>query len=363
MSAPAEICDACAKTITDEELETGAAISVLGKSYCPACKSQAVKEISLEDLATPAAATRLPPPVLKPPPKLPPPPSEAATVKVPPPPPRAERLKEAAATPRTPAKPATRRIALASAKSGPSPALLGGIAVAVAVAIAGIFFFMRGESGGGAPKKPSDTTDPASGPAPKKPPVDPAAARQDKAEQAYLKTVLLSRQPGTGSAELLAAIDRAAPDCAGTPFEAKLEELRAQAARGKEAAEAVRRLDAIVAELKTAAPADTKFARYAELTEKYLKAKEIAVASAPERLPELNQIRQDYAARYEKAAEPHVQDIEQTAKVLADERRYDDALAKIETFPRELRQSGAWRGLELLRQDIERRKKLFPPKK
>src|SRR5206468_4717643 len=58
MSAPAEICDTCGKTITDEDLETGSAIAVLGKSYCPACKAEAMKEISLEDLAKPSASPR-----------------------------------------------------------------------------------------------------------------------------------------------------------------------------------------------------------------------------------------------------------------------------------------------------------------
>ena len=60
MSAPAEICDTCGKTITDEDLETGSAIAVLGKSHCPACKAEAMKEISLEDLAKPSAPPRPP---------------------------------------------------------------------------------------------------------------------------------------------------------------------------------------------------------------------------------------------------------------------------------------------------------------
>ena len=50
------------------------------------------------------------------------------------------------------------------------------------------------------------------------------------------------------------------------------------------------------------------------------------------------------------------------ATILRGEDRFDDALARIETFPRELRQSGAWRSLERLKQQIEQAKKSAPKK-
>lgn len=371
MSAPAEICDSCGKTITDEELESGAGISLLGKSFCPACKEQAIRDISLDDLAAPAAAAPSKPAPLPPPP---PAKAEARTVRPKDPPPvatprspakpvvRVERDRDPgpSETPKTILKPATRRITLATRRSG-HPALYAGIGAAAVLAVAGIFMLTRGD-GAASRRDPGGKTE-SSGTAPSKPPLDPEAARKDKAEQAYLKLLLLARQPGISPREILDAIARAKPDCAGTPFEKKLEDFRAETAKAQESVEAMRVLDPLIAELRTAFPADSSFARYDELTTKFQKAKELAVSVSPERIPELNRIRQEYVERYEEKARPYVEEIEPAAKILSDEKRYDDAIAKIETFPRELRLSGAWKGLEQLKQQIERQRKLFPPKK
>src|SRR5438046_2800690 len=97
MSAPAEICDTCGKTITDDELETGLAISVLGRSYCPGCKDQAVKDISIEDLAGPASP---PKPAAKPAPK------PAPKAPTPAPPPAKAYAETVKAEPQKPSKPA-----------------------------------------------------------------------------------------------------------------------------------------------------------------------------------------------------------------------------------------------------------------
>jgi hypothetical protein len=161
----------------------------------------------------------------------------------------------------------------------------------------------------------------------------------------------------------MAAIERAVPDCRGSRYEAELEKLRNSAIRDRDQTEAVRGLQPLLDELRKAVSADTTFARFGEIQDKFQKARELASRSASPKVGEINQLQQDYAGRYEKAAEPHLKDIEFSAQVLADDRRYDDALAKIETFPKELRQSGAWRSLDTLKKEIERKKKLFPPKK
>jgi hypothetical protein len=358
MSGPAEICDSCGKTISDEELETGSAISILGRSYCPGCKAQAVQDISIEDLAAPAPGAKPspavpPPPLGKPAPRPAPPParSDANTLK-------AEPRKSAAPeeTPRTVMAAAVRR--RTSPRRGPKPEVLalGGVGLLAAILI--VLLVTRG---GSPPGDLPGRSGPEKGSNP--PPVDPAAAHLAKAEQTYLKTLRLVGQPAAGFEEIFAALDRAAADCAGTPYEAKLAQIRSQKLVEKEVADAEKTLKPLVDELRAGVAADPKFARFAELSEKLQKARELALQGVPGRVPEINQLRQDYVGRYERAAEPHALEIEQTAQVLADERRYDDAIAKIETFPRDLRLSSAWKNLDRLRQEIERRKKLFPPKK
>jgi hypothetical protein len=354
MSAPAEICDSCGKTITDEELETGLAISVLGRSYCPGCKDQAVKDISIEDLAAPASRPKLPvkPAAPAPAPKAPVKPY-AETIKAEP----QKALKPAALsqTPRRGQPPAVRQ---ASTRKGPNPAAL---AVAGVGILAAVFIVLLASRGGS--KGPTKNGDPPPETGPKTGPVDPAAARLAKAEKAYTRVSTLAQRAGSGLEEVLAAVEGARADCAGTPFEARLEEIRAQKAKEKEGGEAAKRLNPVIDELRAGVAADGTFSRFAELSDKFQKARELALAGAPDRIPEISQLRQDYVGRYEKRAEPFASDIETGAKILADERRYDDAIAKIETFPRELRLSAAWKSLEQLRQDIERRKRLFPPKK
>ena len=67
--------------------------------------------------------------------------------------------------------------------------------------------------------------------------------------------------------------------------------------------------------------------------------------------------------KYEKLAEPYYAEINEAAAQLAEERRYDDALRKIDAFPQHLRLCRSWINLDKLRQDVERRKKDAAPKK
>ena len=81
------------------------------------------------------------------------------------------------------------------------------------------------------------------------------------------------------------------------------------------------------------------------------------------KMAEIRAIQTDYNGKYEKLAEPYYTEINEAAIQLAEEKRYDDALRKINTFPQPLRLSRAWVNLEKLKQDIERRRKDAPPKK
>ena len=236
---------------------------------------------------------------------------------------------------------------------------VGTLAIAIALAIA--FFPTRR----GVEKKDpgaaagQGTPDPAIKPAH---PPDPAETREARAEDAYRRLITVSQRSEATPEEVLAAVERASADCKGSKYEADLEKIRNAALRDKEQAESLRILQPLLEDLKKSVAADAAFARFAEIQEKFRKARELANRSASTRVSEINRLQEDYGGRYEKAAGEHLAEIEETARVLADERRYDAALAKIETFPREFRQSGAWRSLATLKEDIDRRKKLFPSK-
>lgn len=357
MSAPAEICDTCGKMITDEDLETGSAISVLGKSYCVACKEQAMKDISLDDLAGPPVARTAPLPASTPKPA----PPKGGGVEII----RLEAPKDLPpqATPRTVVAPprSSQRRAPGRPTGSKTALLFAGAAVGIGVILAVILLVSSG--GGGAAKKDPGPTSSSTKPSPPLPAPPTTDTREEKAEEAYRKAITVSRRSESSFEEIMAALDRAIPDCRGTKYEAELEKLRAGAIRDKDQMEAVRGLQPLLDDLRKSVAADTTFARFGEIQEKFQKARELASRSASTRVGEINQLQQDYAGRYEKAAEPHLKEIEFAAQVLSDDRRYDDALAKIETFPKEFRQSGAWRSLDNLKKEIERKKKLFPPKK
>jgi hypothetical protein len=384
MSAPAEICDTCGKTITDEDLETGSAVSLLGKSYCSTCKSEAIKDISLEDLA--GAPTAIRPPGAKPA-DAQKPASKAASAPSPAKSPadkpaspvktgagveviRLDLLKPPAAadTPRTMLAPPsatpppergrrapTKRIQKVQAPSKtPLLIALGSVCLVVAIAILVL------PKGGGAPKHVPETSPDPSGKTPK---IDPSESREARAQKAFARVQQLALQSGTPPEELLKAAEAVRPDCRGTPYESKLEEIRKKAQQDVEEAKAAALLKPLMDELRAAVAADPKFAKYGDREEKFRQAKELALKSGSAKVAEITEFRQDYTRRYEMAAEPYGREIGEAAQILLDEKRYDDALAKIETFPRELRQSGAWKGVERIRQEIERQKKLFPQKK
>jgi hypothetical protein len=180
--------------------------------------------------------------------------------------------------------------------------------------------------------------------------------RDAQAREAYARVEELSRRAGTSWDILLAAAEKAKPACRGTEWEKRLEELRARAAREKEAEEASRELGPLVDELKGAVATDPEFKRFAELQPKFTLAMQTAAKSDPARMAEIRALQKEYNGKYEKLAEPYYLDINEAATQLADEKRYDDALRKINTFPQQLRHSGAWMTLEKLKKDIESRK-------
>ena len=345
MSAPAARCATCAAAVPHEALETGAAILLLGKAYCPSCKGAAAREVSLDDLATPGAASFQ---VSRPPP-LPPERGTAPPPKAPPPRPPTSSKPPA----RERAAPATRVLPRVAAKSN-KPFLIGG-AVLAALVVAGAAIALR----------PGPRTPDPAGPKPPETrlPVTPSSADPEaRAKEAFAAVEPLLRRGDVELGRVLAAIDAARPACKGTSYAARLDEARVKVLAERDKAEAGKGFDPLFEELKKGVADDPEFRRYLELLPKFQKARELAASAGPAAVSSLNALQQDYSGRYEKEAEPHYQRIQAAAEQLASEKRYDDALKFIDSFPKELRGSGAWRALERLKEQIEKDKK-FSPKK
>jgi len=376
MAAPITPCDSCGSPIPDSDLETGTAITLLGKRYCAGCKTEAIQGVSLDDLGgrpapargaapkaappRPAPATRTPPAEAKAPPARPSPATRPPPVEPKPAPPRpAPKAAAAPAPPPPERKPAPpRRPTAAPSATPPSrkSLLIAAAAAVVVIAVAVVVILTR--------PSPPGPVGGTKGGTPADPP--PAVAPQDReaqARDAFAKVDDLARRGGASYDHLLAAIEKAKPVCRGTAWEKKLDDVRIRVVQEKEAEEASRDLAPLLDELRGAVATDPEFKRYAELQTKFQTALEMAGKTASPKMAEIRILQKDYNGKYEKLAEPHYTEIQEAATQLAEERRYDDALRKINTFPQPLRLSRAWVNLEKLKQDIERRRKDAPPKK
>ena len=336
------VCSTCSALIPDVDLESGAAIALLGKKYCATCKGHAVKDVSLDDLMEGSPAAPSPakaPAAAKPAPKAAPRPAAAA--------PRTPVSGRPASSGRNRLKPVRR-----SSSKGPLIALVVILAVAALLAVVVI-----NVSSGGPKPRPN----PGAGTSTPTPEVPPETA-DSKAQLEFLKVETLSRRSDMSLDLILAAIEKAAPVCKGTPYEAKLEELRNNTIKQKEFVGAQEALQGLVDKIRLEVQADKDFRRYGELMEKLRSARQTASKGAPKKLAELQKIQSEYSSRYENAAKPFFDEINNAAQVLSREGRYDDALAQINRFPVHLRHSGAWNGLMRLKKGIEasRRRKRRP---
>jgi hypothetical protein len=352
MAAPALPCDSCGSPISDSDLESGQAITLLGKRYCGGCKAEAIQSVSLDDLSGKSPATETAP-ARKP----------AARAAVP-----APRLAVSAARPDpAPARRENRAIPKKPAVAAPpsrTPLIAAGAGITAVLLVAAFFIFKSPatpEKAVPAPGTPAPPTTKA--PSPPSPSPTSALDRDAQARAAYDKVEEISRRAGTSLDLLLSAIDHARPACKDTEWERRLEDLAARTRKAKESEDSAKELSPLIDELKGAVATDAEFKRYSELQPKFQLAIETASRTGSPRITEIRSLQRDYNSRYEKLAEPFYAEISETANALAEERRYDDALRKIETFPQQYRNSGSWTVLAKLKQDIERRKKQLPPKK
>lgn len=360
MAAPVIPCDSCGSPISDSDLETGTAITLLGKRYCSACKTEAIQSVSLDDLSPRASAAR--PGAPKPAPRPPAAPTKAA--------PASPRPADPKPAPRTahppPASPATRgdrKVQARPAGRGPRPPSrswlpLAGLAAGVVVVV-GAYFAFRSESRPPGTGAPEGVPSASSGAVTSK---NSPANRESQAREAYAKVEELSHRQGIAWDLLVAAAEKARPACRGTEWESKLEEIRSKAKHEKEVEDTAKELAPLVDELKGAVATDPEFKRYAELQPKFQLALEMAGKTSSVKMSEIRALHKEYTGKYEKLAEPYYDRINEAATSLAEEHRYDDALRQIDSFPQHLRNSGAWLTLERLRKDIERRKQAQPKK-
>lgn len=318
MSGDRAACDVCRSRIADADLESGRAIILLGKTYCARCKSEAVKNISLEDVAAadPGGGAGLPT-------------STPAAARAPA---RPRRPSTVRALPPPPAR-----------RKAHVPFLIAG-----GVGVVGVIVFVIATSGRpSGPPRP----EPAQGAGGAAVPPEVRAQRAFEAAQ---------RVAGAASSndDAIKALDGAAPACRGTSWELRLRELRTQYVRRREDAAALEDLRRRVDEIRALVAGDPNHARYGEVMAKVLEARQVAAKVAPASIPEIQKLVAEYSERYEKQAEPHYVQVSEAATALANEKRYDDALKVIETFPASFRQSNAWKNLESLKRQIQNRKRV-----
>ena len=348
-------CHTCGTAIPEADLAEGKALSLLGRNYCASCRGHAVKEISLDDLVAhppkpsdptqafsstrlaekkkKPASVHLPP---APPAPLPSPPKAAS--------PRAASPKPPAAAPKS----AAPRARLFSRRKGPSRTPVYVIAALGTFSIVLVALVLLASPGDKDPEIPSPDPEPE---AVEKP------APVDRARQAYDKAKAIARRSDVEFDLILAELDAARAACRGSEWESKVKELRERVLADRETEKSTRALKTMLDGLRRDTVADVELKRYAELTAQFEKARGLAAKGRPSAIQEIQDVQGAYKKRYEAAAQPHFDRIMVAAKVLARERRYDDALSYIESFPHHLRESGAWKGLEALRLEVVRGKR------
>jgi hypothetical protein len=228
--------------------------------------------------------------------------------------------------------------------------MVGGLAASALAALVAIAVLASQKDPGARPPQP-----------PARP--SPAASPLERAAAALREAETLAARQDLPADEVAARLENLLAGLRGTEQESKVSALLEKVRREADAARATKIIDPQIAALRADIQADADFSRYPEFRDRFQKLRDLAGTSAPARLPEIQKLQSEYSARYEKAAEPRYEQIREAATVLADERRYPDALKQIESFPEKFRHSRAWAGLQQLRADVERRAKTLPAKK
>jgi hypothetical protein len=286
-------CEGCGKRLTEDEFDKGKAQTIDNRPYCVECR-----------------------PLEAPPPPRPPAPVKPATTRIPvPPSTRRQRIPEAA--------PSRSR----------APLLAGGILGAAAVGI--IVVAVLASVG----RKP-----PASVPVPR--PV-PAPPREDHAFQA-LKTLQDFAAAATDPDAILLRCDEVRPVVQGTPHEAKFREIEDRAKEARTLKADASRLDNFLRQIRELREGDPRFLRKSEI----LGMLRSAAGMAGGRRAEVEKIIADYEKSFEETSAKAAEAARTEAKKMSDERKFLEAMARIDEYPESFRGTPHWAPLEALRTEL-----------
>lgn len=293
MGRPIVYCEVCGKRLTEDEFEKGKAQTLDNRPYCVECR-----------------------PLEAPPPPRPPLPVKPATTRIPVPP-STRRL-------RTPDAPPARSRA---------PLLAGGIIGVAAAAIIVVAVLAPGRG---------------------KPPAVPPPAPAPPAEDRALKALEALRDFASAAAEpeaILLRCDEVRPVVQGTPHEAKFREIEERAREARQRKADAARLDHFLRQIRELREGDPKFLRKSEI----LGMLRSAAGLAGSRRAEVEQISAEYEKAFEEAAAKAAEAVRAEAGKLAGERKFPEAMARIDEYPQSFRGTPHGAPLEALRAELARK--------
>ncbi len=316
-------CEGCGKRLTEDEFVRGRAHTVDNRPYCVECR-----------------------------------PLEA-----PPPPPPVKPLDDARgkpATTRIPVPPSTRRQRSPAPGGAPSrtPLLVVGTVGGFVLAVLVLIVLTSG--GRRSSPRPVPAPEPpraaASNPVPPPPPVEDRAPRAMKKLQEFAST---SQDPEA----ILLRCDEARPLLKGTPFEAKFLEIEGRALEARKAKGNAARLDNFLAQIRDLREQDKTFVRKEEILRMLRSAADMAGA----RRAEAEQAIAEYGKAFEEAAAQAAEAARSEAVKLAGEKKFPEALARIDGYPESFRKTPHAAPLAALREELakkmpewEAERKLWP---
>lgn len=315
-------CEGCGERILEEEFVKGRAVTILDKNYCGTCKGAAVRNLSLGD-AFEDEAVKPSAPVRK--------------VKSPLPVRMVRKSSGVAATiPREKARPVVRPVPKFSTRK---------VAVAGAAAVVGILFLVlmlpRGES---------PSLEAPAGESPK-------GSTVSAADRAYREVRKIIEESPDQTEKILVRIEAALGPCRGTAHGQTLLDLQQKYQKELQTKKTLAELEPLLTDVKTIAATDSAFTRGEEFAAKAQKARDLIMRHSPGRVAELKKAENDYGRRREEAAQEPFERIYGLAEQLRKEGRIEDAVATLQQFPPELRDTNRWLTLENILRQIEADKK------
>ncbi|MBI2930322.1 MAG: hypothetical protein HYY16_01610 [Planctomycetes bacterium] len=320
MGQEAIYCNLCHIRIQQKDLLQGRALTLLDKTFCHQCKEKAFAEIRTGSGPGPGPQPNvgLEPTTDEP---LAPPPGQ-----------------------RQP------RPYVGRKRQNPLPLYVGGTVGFLAITALLILLISQAQH---TPKPPAPTGngntssfDPTSS--------DPDPT-SDPAANAALKELEDFASSGAGPDEVLQKCDALANKLRGTRHERRWLEIRQRHEEKRQQSTNERELHKRLKQIEAAIAADPDYANFDQISEDIKLAYNFAGEKVPELQPDVKELERKYVDPYEEEAAKWSDGANgDWIRTLAQEGRYKDAIAKIETFPKKLRQSKVWKQLERQKKDYEK---------